>query len=69
MHSSTIKTAGLKDAHAHYEIANMYFEGLCVEKNLKMEKYHLEEAAIGGYFDARYNLGCSGGMRAILGGQ
>mmetsp|Transcript_18123 Transcript_18123/g.28441 ORF Transcript_18123/g.28441 Transcript_18123/m.28441 type:complete len:302 (+) Transcript_18123:183-1088(+) len=55
------KAAGLKDAQAHYELSQMYFEGLCVEKNVKMEKYHLEEAAIGGHFDARYNLGVSEG--------
>ncbi len=53
------KAAGMKDAQSHYELSLMYYEGRVVGKNLKMEKYHLEEAAIGGHFDARYNLGCS----------
>ena len=33
-----------------------YREGLGVEKDEKMKLYHMEEAAIGGHADARYNL-------------
>jgi TPR repeat protein len=36
----------------------MYQLGKGVEKDLKKKVYHLEEAAIGGHPDARYNLGC-----------
>jgi TPR repeat protein len=34
----------------------MYRLGESVEKDMKMEMYHLEEAAIGGHPEARYNL-------------
>jgi TPR repeat protein len=35
----------------------LYREGEGVEKDLKKEMYHMEEAAIGGHPDARFNLG------------
>ncbi len=52
------KAASLKYAASHYNLSNMYQNGVGVEKNAKMEKYHLEEAAIGGHPDARYFLAC-----------
>jgi tetratricopeptide (TPR) repeat protein len=52
------KAAELGDANAHYNLSIMYDLGLGVEKDEKKRVYHLEVAAIGGYVDARYNLGC-----------
>ena len=43
---------------AHYNLSLMYSEGKGVEKDNKKKVYHLEEAAIGGHPDARFNLGC-----------
>lgn len=37
-------------------MSHMYREGLGVEKDVKKKLFHLEEAAIGGHADARYNL-------------
>ncbi len=51
------KAAVLGDFKAHYQLARMYHEGEGVEKNMKKELYHLEEAAIGGHPYARHNLG------------
>ena len=51
------KAAGLGDAAAHFNLSVMYWEGIGVEKDEKMEIFHLEEAAIGGHPLARYNLG------------
>ena len=45
-------------AEAHYQLADLYRNGLCVEKDRGREIHHLEEAAIGGHPYARYNLGC-----------
>eukprot|EP00984_Skeletonema_dohrnii_P012555 scaffold5111_cov84-Skeletonema_dohrnii-CCMP3373.AAC.4 len=53
-----LKGAELGDAGAHYQIACLYGEGKGVEKDGKKKAYHLEEAAIAGHPDARYNLGC-----------
>ena len=52
------KAAELGDVASHFELAVLYHNGEGVEKD--MEKYiqHLEEAAIGGHYQARYNLGC-----------
>jgi tetratricopeptide (TPR) repeat protein len=55
------KAAGLNNAQAHYELSHMYYDGRGVEKDTKMENYHLEEAAIGGHPEARYNLGVNAG--------
>jgi len=55
------KAAGLNGAQAHCELSHMYFEGKGVEKNGKLENYHLEEAAIRGHPEARYNLGFNEG--------
>ena len=51
------KAAELGNAHAHYQLSNMYYDGQGVEKNEGKEIHNLEEAAIGGHPDARYNLG------------
>jgi tetratricopeptide (TPR) repeat protein len=52
------KAAGLGDMIAHFNLSLFYREGKGVEKDTKKAKFHLEEAAIGGHPDARYNLGC-----------
>ena len=52
------KAAGLGDVDAHYHLSVIYQNGKGVEKNEKKQLHHLEEAAIGGDPDARYNLGC-----------
>ncbi|KAK1747232.1 hypothetical protein QTG54_002576 [Skeletonema marinoi] len=49
------KAAELGDAHAHYLLTQMYYNGEGVKKDEKKEVYHL--AAIGGNPDARYDLG------------
>ncbi|KAK1733449.1 hypothetical protein QTG54_015864 [Skeletonema marinoi] len=51
------KAAELGDAGAHYQLACFYHEGQHVEKDAKKKVYHLEQAAIGGHPNARYNLG------------
>ena len=51
------KAAKLGSVNAHFNISIMYDDGLGVEKDEKKRVYHLEEAAIGGHVDARYNLG------------
>jgi tetratricopeptide (TPR) repeat protein len=57
------KAAELGDLDAHYQLSCLYRDGKGVEKNEKKEVYHLEEAAIGGDPEARYNLGCHEGNR------
>ena len=52
------KAAKLGDALAHFNLSVMYWKGQGVEKDMKKETYHLEEAAIGGHPTARHNLGC-----------
>jgi TPR repeat protein len=52
------KAADFGYAEAHYGLSVMYHTGDVVENDTKKEIYHLEEAAIGGHPDARYNLGC-----------
>ena len=51
------KGDGFGAAAGHYGLAHMYRNGLGVEKDEKLNIHHLEEAAIGGHPDARYNLG------------
>ncbi len=53
------KAAALGDMEGHYNLSIMYSEGQGVEKNEKKEVCHLEEAAIGGHPNARYNLGAN----------
>eukprot|EP00984_Skeletonema_dohrnii_P002709 scaffold941_cov93-Skeletonema_dohrnii-CCMP3373.AAC.6 len=48
--------AKLGDAEAHNQLSIMYLKGKGVEKDEKMEIYHLEKAAIAGHHLARYNL-------------
>ena len=50
------KAAELGDIIAHYQLSDMYKNGE-VEKDEKKRVYHLEEAAIGGHPNARYELG------------
>jgi len=50
------KAAELGEADAHFNLSDMYHKGNSVEKDEKMELYHLEEAAIAGHPKARYNL-------------
>ena len=47
------KAVEMGDIDAHYELALMYDKGEGVEKDLKKEMHHLEEAAIGGHPEAR----------------
>ncbi|KAK1748067.1 Sel1-like repeat family protein [Skeletonema marinoi] len=55
------KAADLGDAQSQYFLSLMYRGGLGVEKDVKMELYYLEEAAIGGDPTARHKLGCKEG--------
>ena len=50
------KAAELGDINAQYNLACSYSDGVGVEKDMKKSIYHLEEAAIGGHPEARYNL-------------
>jgi tetratricopeptide (TPR) repeat protein len=52
------KAAELGDAGAHYNLSVMYRKGEGVEKDEKKELYHLEEAAIAGHPEGRFNLAC-----------
>ena len=52
------KGAALGDLASHYELSVMYMGGQGVEKDEKKEQHHAEQAAIGGHYDARHNLGC-----------
>ena len=51
------KAAGLGEIDAHYDLSLLYAEGKGVDRDLKKKIYHLEEAAIGGHPEARFNLG------------
>ena len=50
--------SGKGNMDAHFNLSLMYAEGKGVERDLKKNIYHLEEAAIGGHPNARYILGC-----------
>jgi len=52
------KAVELGNIESHYQLSFCYDDGLAVEKDPKKKVYHLEEAAIGGHAEARYNLGC-----------
>ena len=54
------KAADLGDAMAHYNLSILYSEGKGVEKDYKKKIFHLEEAAIAGHPQARFNLGNHG---------
>ena len=60
------KAAELKNVEAHYGLALLYAEGKGIERDLKKKIYHLEEAAIGGHYDARYNLACVEGKNGRI---
>eukprot|EP00984_Skeletonema_dohrnii_P023044 scaffold12161_cov81-Skeletonema_dohrnii-CCMP3373.AAC.5 len=51
------KAARVGDASAHFHLSLMYWEGEGVEKDEEKEVYHLEQAAIAGHPQARFNLG------------
>jgi tetratricopeptide (TPR) repeat protein len=53
-----MKAAELGHADAHFSLSFMHHGGLGVEKDVKKELHHLEEAAIAGHPTARHNLGC-----------
>jgi hypothetical protein len=53
-----MKAAELGEVDAHYNLSCSYRDGEGVEKDMKRQFYHLEEAAIGGHPHARHNLGC-----------
>ncbi len=57
------KAAQFGDVVAHYELSVMYRKGEGVEKDNKKAMYHLEEAAIRGHPNARYNLGVYEGRK------
>ena len=46
------------DVEAHFNLTLLYHYGKGVEKDMRKEIYHMEEAAMGGHPDARHNLGC-----------
>jgi hypothetical protein len=50
--------AELGDSIAHNLLGHSYYNGEGVEKDLEKGIHHLEEAAIGGHPDARYDLAC-----------
>eukprot|EP00984_Skeletonema_dohrnii_P029325 scaffold19814_cov71-Skeletonema_dohrnii-CCMP3373.AAC.4 len=52
------KAAELGVIEAHFKLSLLYNLGEGVEKDEKKEFHHLEEAAIGGHPEGRYNLGC-----------
>ena len=52
------RAAELGDAQAHFKLAMVYCLGHGVEKDEKKALHHTEQAAIGGYPEARHNLGC-----------
>ena len=60
------KGAQLGCVDAHFSLAGLYGEWEGVEKDPKKEIYHLEEAAIGGHPQARYNLGHHEGRNGRL---
>jgi len=55
------KAAQLGDVDSHYRLASLYDLGKGVEKDEGKAIHHLEEAAIGGHPQARYNLGIEEG--------
>jgi len=51
------RAARLGEAGAHYQLSFAYNLGDDVEKDMKKAIYHAEQAAIGGHYIARHNLG------------
>jgi TPR repeat protein len=58
------KAAELGNIKAHFQLSCSYRDGEGVEKDEKKAVYHLEQAAIGGEPNARYNLGALEGKMA-----
>lgn len=52
-----LKAVEYGDAASHYYLSLMYCNGQGVKKDKKEEVYHMEQAAIGGHTNGRYNLG------------
>mmetsp|Transcript_29494 Transcript_29494/g.46316 ORF Transcript_29494/g.46316 Transcript_29494/m.46316 type:complete len:304 (+) Transcript_29494:114-1025(+) len=52
------KAAALGNVEAQCNLGYLYHVGQGVEKDRVKKMYYLEEAAIGGHPEARYNLGC-----------
>ena len=50
------RAADLGDTQAHYFLASMYLHWKCVENYEQKAIFHLEEAAIAGHPEARYDL-------------
>ena len=50
------KAVAVGDIGAHFNLSCLYNEGKGVERDMKKEMYHLEEAAIAGDPSARFNL-------------
>ena len=50
------KAAAMGNIDAHFQLSRMYDKGEGVEKDERKEMHHLEQAAIGGHPQARYNL-------------
>ena len=51
------RAAELGHVEAHHHLSLLYHNGQGVEEDRGQKKHHLEEAAIGGHPNARYNLG------------
>ena len=63
----TMMAVGLGDAVAHHQLSIMYNEGIVgVEKVEKKGMHHLEESAIGGHPEARFNLACYEGINGRI---
>jgi tetratricopeptide (TPR) repeat protein len=60
------KAAKFGDIEAHYRLAGCYHLGDGVEKDEKKVIFHMEEAAIGGNPDARFDLGCIEGRNGRI---
>ena len=60
------KAAEFGNAEAHLKLACLYHDGLGVENDEGKAAYHLEEAAIGGHPEARFNLGLEEGEKGNL---
>lgn len=45
------------DAKSHYQLSDAYHQGRGVERDVRKEIFHLEEAAVRGHVIARFNLG------------
>ena len=60
------RAVALGYVEAHHQLSVLYQKGQGVEKDMKKELHHTEQAAIGGHPDARHNLGCEEGQRGRM---